>query len=116
MADFVEKVESPSFAEIRLNSSEIFDLIWLPLQIDYGHLGLTRPRIMRAPRPSQETKPTTREKMHRVRKQTFSTESARTGQSVMSAVASAAGGEAENICSVRASPVMTHFGPAAHSA
>src|SRR5258708_7068955 len=49
-ADFVEKVESRSFAEIRLNSSEIFDLIWLPLQIDYGHLGLTRPRIMRAPR------------------------------------------------------------------
>jgi hypothetical protein len=45
----LKKVESRSFAEFRLNGSEIFDLIWLPLQIDYGHLGLTRPRIMRPP-------------------------------------------------------------------
>jgi hypothetical protein len=49
MADSVEKVESRSFTEIRLNGSEIFGLIWLPLQIDYRHLGLTRPRIMRPP-------------------------------------------------------------------
>jgi len=48
-ADSVEKVESRSFAEFRPNCSEIFGLIWLLLQIDYGHLGLTRPRIMRPP-------------------------------------------------------------------
>jgi hypothetical protein len=48
-ADCVEKVESRSFPEIHLNGSEIFSLIWLPLQIDYGHLGLTRLRIMRSP-------------------------------------------------------------------
>ena len=46
-ADSVEKVESRSFSEVRLDGSEIFGLIWLPLQIDYGHLGLTRSRIMR---------------------------------------------------------------------
>jgi hypothetical protein len=49
LADSVEKVESRSFAEIRLDGSEIFGLIWLPPQIDYGHLGLTWPRIMRPP-------------------------------------------------------------------
>jgi hypothetical protein len=49
LTDSVEKVESRSFAEIRLNGSEISGLIWLPLQIDYGHLGLTRPRIVRPP-------------------------------------------------------------------
>jgi hypothetical protein len=47
--DSVEKVESRSLLEIRLNGSEIFGLIWLPLQIDYGHLGLTLPRVMRSP-------------------------------------------------------------------
>jgi hypothetical protein len=86
LADSVEKVESRSLPEIRLNGGEIFGLIWLPLQIDCGHLGLTRPRIMRPPpRPSQETKPTAREKMGRARKQTFSTKSARLGPPAMSA-------------------------------
>jgi hypothetical protein len=36
---------------------------------------------------------------------------ARADQSVMSAGESAAGGEAENICSVRALPLMTRSGP-----
>ena len=49
MADSVEKAESRSFPEIRLNGSEIFGITWLPLQINYGHLGYTRPCIMRAP-------------------------------------------------------------------
>ena len=32
-----------------LNDNAIFDLICLPLQIDYGRLGLTRTRPMRSP-------------------------------------------------------------------
>jgi hypothetical protein len=49
LTDSVEKVESRLFLEIRLHGSEIFGLIWLPLQIDYEHLGLTRSRIVRSP-------------------------------------------------------------------
>jgi len=48
-ADSVEKVRSRSLKEIRLNSDAIFDLICLPPQIDYRHLGLTRSRAMRSP-------------------------------------------------------------------
>jgi hypothetical protein len=44
LTDSVEKVESRSLLEIRLNNNAILDLICLPPQIDYGRLGLTRSR------------------------------------------------------------------------
>ena len=49
MGRFCEKVRSRSLTEIRLNDNAIFDLICLPLQIDYGRFGLTRSRAMRSP-------------------------------------------------------------------
>jgi hypothetical protein len=59
------------------------------------------------PRTWSQTSPMTLEKFGRLLRRTFSTESARTGQSVTPAVESVAGSEAENICSVRAFPVLT---------
>jgi hypothetical protein len=49
MTDSVEKVESRSLLEIRLNDNAILDLTCLPPQIDYGRLGFTRLRAMRSP-------------------------------------------------------------------
>src|SRR3954454_1714264 len=49
LTDSVEKVESRSLLEIRLNDNAILDLTCLPPQIDYGRLGFTRSRAMRSP-------------------------------------------------------------------